>query len=266
MNFSELASVYHELSTVQASAGDLLIALLRIRGDEDILDVGCGTGKLTKKLRSITKGRVVGTDVSEAMVAEARKNNCNSPVDFFPIDAGHLNRNLGFFDIIFCNSTFQWFRNPKEVVRIFYSLLRYYGKVGIQAPATQMYCPNFIQATHTVENDPHTMEQFSHFRSPWFFLESATEYSRLFHDAGFSLLFSDIDATRSLVTPEEAFDIFSSGAIAGYLNQDFYAKPYSNDYAESFKEIVKQSLIDQADETGKVDLCFNRIFLVGIRD
>ncbi len=266
MNFSDISSVYHQLSTLQSSAGDILINMLQLRGDEDILDVGCGTGKLTKKLRGLTKGIVVGTDISEAMIREAQNNYGNDDIHFSPIDSENLDRKLGMFDIIFCNSAFQWFKNPQKVVRNFYSLLRFYGKVGIQAPAKQMYCPNFIKAVHEVEKNLFTREQFSHFRPPWFFLETASEYAKVFHDVGFTVLFSEINTTHSSVSPEEAFNIFSSGAIAGYLNQEYYTKPFDQNYADKFKEIVKLSLMEQADDEGKVDLCFNRIFLVAIRD
>lgn len=71
IGFSKIASKYEELSLVQKSAGDMLIALLEITKDDDVLDIVCGTGHLTKKIREITKGMVVGIDSSEGMIREA---------------------------------------------------------------------------------------------------------------------------------------------------------------------------------------------------
>lgn len=61
-------------------------------------------------------------------------------------------------------------------------------------------------------------------------------------------------------------NIFSSGAIAGYLNQDFYDIEIDEDYMLAFKEIVKDAFIQQANNQGEVELVFNRIFLVVIKD
>ena len=51
-----------------------LIAQLHLRGDEHILDVGCGDGKVTAELaRALPKGSVTGIDASLEMIRFARK-------------------------------------------------------------------------------------------------------------------------------------------------------------------------------------------------
>jgi trans-aconitate 2-methyltransferase len=55
--FSEIAKRYRETSLVQQSAAETLFRLLAIGGSEDVLDVGCGTGNLTKKIRVATSGQ-----------------------------------------------------------------------------------------------------------------------------------------------------------------------------------------------------------------
>ena len=42
--FSEIAHSYSQLSSLQQSADQVLIIKLKIREDEDILDLGCGLG------------------------------------------------------------------------------------------------------------------------------------------------------------------------------------------------------------------------------
>ena len=56
-----------------------------------------------------------------------------------------------------------------------------------------------------------------------------------------------------------------SGAIAGYLNQDYYSAKLTEEYIQTFKEIVKNAFEEQADEKGMVKLIFYRIFLIATK-
>jgi len=59
IDFSDIAVRYEDFSLVQRSAGDLLLNLLDIGSNEDVLDLGCGAGNLTRKIREITKGSIL---------------------------------------------------------------------------------------------------------------------------------------------------------------------------------------------------------------
>jgi trans-aconitate 2-methyltransferase len=53
--------------------GLAVLERLELRGDETVLDAGCGTGRVTAHLVGrLPRGRVIAVDRSEAMVAEAR--------------------------------------------------------------------------------------------------------------------------------------------------------------------------------------------------
>ncbi len=97
-------------------------------------------------------------------------------------------------------------------------------------------------------------------------LEKQDEYTNLLEKIGFKVVFSKIESIKTKHTPEEIFDIFSSGAIAGYLNQDFYDVKIDEDYMDTFKKIVKDTFVQQANEQGEVELIFNRVFLVAIKE
>ncbi|QLC34628.1 methyltransferase domain-containing protein [Halarchaeum sp. CBA1220] len=71
--FDELAATYDE------SSGDEYMECLRLvvehadpRGDDTVLDLGCGTGAVALSLAA-EAGRVVGRDVSEGMLSKARQ-------------------------------------------------------------------------------------------------------------------------------------------------------------------------------------------------
>jgi trans-aconitate methyltransferase len=59
---------------VQQSWAREIIAKLNLRGDEHVLDVGCGDGKVTAEIaRAVPHGAVLGVDASPEMIAFARK-------------------------------------------------------------------------------------------------------------------------------------------------------------------------------------------------
>lgn len=264
IDFSKIASTYERESIIQKSAADILLTLLRIDCNEDVIDIGCGTGNLTKKIRSLTAGKVVGIDPSPGMIEEARMRVEGQDIAYQLCAAEDL-AGESDFDIVFCNSAFQWLKNPKQAVSNFHKVLRRGGRVGIQAPAKKIYSPNFIKAIDKVSNDTRLKSTFVHFENPWFFLETSNDYKNLFEDCGFTVPFSKIEEIRTLHSAEEVFRIFSSGAIAGYLNQEFYSVPLSKEYIESFKEVIRYEFTRQENQEGKVELIFNRIMLIAVK-
>src|SRR5882672_11054494 len=69
------AAEYHRLSAPQFQWGQRVLNDLRLRGDECVLDAGCGTGKLTRLLlQNLPHGRVVGLDLSHNMVMHAQSD------------------------------------------------------------------------------------------------------------------------------------------------------------------------------------------------
>jgi ubiquinone/menaquinone biosynthesis C-methylase UbiE len=265
VDFSKIAAKYENYSLVQKSAGEELLKLLEIRNTDNVIDLGCGVGNLTRKLRELTNGRIVGVDPAEGMIKEAIEKNKGQDI-IFEIKRAEKMDYKDCFDVIFCNSAFQWFKNPQKAVRNCYAALRKGGRFGMQAPAKKEYSPNFIKAVTKVEENPRTGDIFMHFKNPWFFLDTSEQYKNLFEKVGFKVIFSKIEKTKTKHTPEEVFNIFSSGAIAGYLNQDFYDVKIDEYYRDTFKEIVEDAFIQQANEQGEVELIFNRIFLVAIKE
>ena len=67
------AETYHRVSNPQFDWGTVVLARLPLEGSECVLDVGCGTGRLTEQLLArLPNGRVIGIDQSSKMVSVAR--------------------------------------------------------------------------------------------------------------------------------------------------------------------------------------------------
>jgi trans-aconitate methyltransferase len=167
------------------------------------------------------------------------------------------------FDLVVSNSALQWFRDPAGALARIRRALRPGGRTVIQAPATRLYCPEFVAAVEEVAQDPRTREVFATWRSPWRWLESAAEYGALLAAAGFEVRLARIDELASRETPEAAMRIFGSGAEAGYLGAPYYPAALPDWYARALRGIVRASLERRAGADGRLELRFRRVFLAG---
>jgi trans-aconitate 2-methyltransferase len=69
------ATTYDRVSDVQQEWAREVLDRLPLRGDETVLDAGCGTGRVTAMLlERLPRGHVVAVDGSESMVEKARQN------------------------------------------------------------------------------------------------------------------------------------------------------------------------------------------------
>ena len=121
------AAEYHRLSAPQFQWGQRVLGELRLRGDECLLDAGCGTGKLTRiLLQNLPRGSVVGLDVSRNMVLHARKNlqpDFGDRVRFVAADLVALPfRNC--FDGVFSTASFHWVLDHNALFRNLHGALR----------------------------------------------------------------------------------------------------------------------------------------------
>ncbi len=150
IDFSKIATEYEKYATVQKSASEILLKLLKIGDNDDVLDLGCGTGYLTRKIRSLTRGKVVGIDPSEGMIKEAIEKSKGLDIVYEIKSAEGMDYEESF-DVIFCNSVLQWFKDPKKAIENCYRALRKNGRIGVQAPAKKIYYPNFYRSNRNGE-------------------------------------------------------------------------------------------------------------------
>jgi trans-aconitate 2-methyltransferase len=126
---------YARSSAAQQQWARELIRKLELRGDETVLDIGCGDGKVTAEIAAaVPKGSVVGIDNSDGMIALARSRY---PAEAFPNLHFRLEdaRRLHFrneFDVMFSNATLHWIPDQPPVLRGIFDGLKRNGKVLLQ--------------------------------------------------------------------------------------------------------------------------------------
>src|SRR6266508_370221 len=68
------AATYDRIADPMARWGTAVLDRLPLRGDERVLDAGCGSGRVTERLlASLPLGHVIALDASPAMIEEARR-------------------------------------------------------------------------------------------------------------------------------------------------------------------------------------------------
>ena len=123
--FSRSVAQYHTAAAMQREAADALAQYLPTRA-QDVLEIGCGTGFLTKHLANrYPDARFTITDISAPMIQECLLNV--STIGKFLVMDGEMPTVNGPFDLIASGLTFQWFENFE---RSFKALTRMLSKNG----------------------------------------------------------------------------------------------------------------------------------------
>lgn len=118
------AGLYEARHAFVWERGAELVQLLAPQSGERVLDLGCGTGRLTAQLAA-TGARVVGLDRSAEMLAKARA--ADPQLEWIEGDA----RAFTFaepFDAILSNAVLHWVRPPEAVARCIHAALKPGGR------------------------------------------------------------------------------------------------------------------------------------------
>lgn len=205
------AETYHKVSAPQTAWGTEVLERLTLRGDELVLDVGCGTGKLTAKLlERLPRGRVLATDLSQNMLRVAQehlKPAFGSRAEFACADAAALPVS-GKADAIFSTATFHWVLDHPRLFRSLHAALKPGGRLVAQCGG-KGNIERLTRRCAAIEREPAFARYFDGWNGPWEYADADTTASRL-EAAGFTdihtwlqpapAVFDDAAAYREFVT------------------------------------------------------------------
>lgn len=166
--------------------GSDLLNLLKIKPEERILDLGCGTGQLSHAIQQ-AGAQVTGVDASASMINDAKENF--PEVDFHVANAEDFYQDKepfkkGSFDAAFSNAALHWMKNPVPVIRNVYELLKNKSRFVFEMGSkhnVEIIVNNLCQALITLKLK--TSEEVQKM-NPWYF-PSLGEYTSLLEKQGF---------------------------------------------------------------------------------
>jgi trans-aconitate 2-methyltransferase len=223
------AEEYYQNSSSQKNAAADLMKFVPIAGNERILDVGCGDGKITAVIAAkIPNGSIVGVDISPAMIAFAKETFPN--LKFSLKDAQALDFDQEF-DIIFSFTTQQWVQSHDAFLKGAYRSLKSNGILAVTMP---MGLPSTIeQAVAELLFKPEWSGYFEGFSNGWNFIDDVN-YGKLLAANQFTLERLTVVPQRDIFPSREAFEKF--------IGQWF---PYLHPLPEQMKPVFLKLIVDR---------------------
>lgn len=211
------AESYDSVKAPQIEAGKELGAMAEIGEHHYVLDIGCGTGKLTLDLARLAyRGEVIGVDPSAEMLHKAEEVAAKASNIRFMRGSAESMDFVDQFDLVFSNSALQWVKDQPQAIAGTFRALKPGGKIAFQLPAKN-FCREFFKyAEHAIAILK--LERFyKDMEMPWF-LPSKEEYECLLVEAGFSAVNVFYrDYRLSFDSIAEIMDWWSSAGLRPYL-------------------------------------------------
>ena len=181
-----MAYKWDAVDYARSSAGQLrwgreLIAKLQLQGNERVLDIGSGDGKVTAEIASkLPTGYVLGVDNSPEMVALAISSfprNEYANLDFQLADASRLPFHKEF-DVVFSNATLHWVLDHRPVLQGIITSLKPGGRILLQMGG-RGNASRVVDAVNEVCARPEWRERFTGFQFPYGFYDVGEYFSWL---------------------------------------------------------------------------------------
>jgi trans-aconitate 2-methyltransferase len=126
---------YDRIADPMTRMGAAVVGRLTLRGDERVLDAGCGSGRVTELLLDrLPSGRVIALDASASMITEARGRLApyGDRVEFLVADLARPLPVAEPVDAILSTATFHWIRDHDTLFRDLAAVLRPGGQLVAQ--------------------------------------------------------------------------------------------------------------------------------------
>jgi trans-aconitate 2-methyltransferase len=209
------AAAYDRVSAPQVEWAERVLERLPLRGDETVLDAGCGSGRVTRLLLDrLPHGHVVAVDFSQAMVDHAREALDPERATVFRADLAELELEEPV-DAVFSNAVFHWIQDHDALFEHLYAALRPGGRLVAQCGGK-----GNVESFHAAAREIGAREPYaSHlagWKGPWMFA-GAEETAERLAGAGFAEIRTWLEPYP--VTPPDPAGFLRTVCLGPHLEQ-----------------------------------------------
>jgi trans-aconitate 2-methyltransferase len=203
------AAAYHTLSKPQLNWAMRVLEGLAFRGDETVVDAGCGSGLITQEIaRRVPAGKVIAIDLDPGMIAEAERsmpNDLRARVRFVRADLAELD--LGpVADLVFSTAALHWVLDQRALYRSLFGLLRGGGRLVAQYGGGKNLA-RLRDRFRAITSEPGLSSWFSGFEEPWIFLEP-DRAREIMREAGFVEIEAWLEEAPAIFPDRATYEAF----------------------------------------------------------
>ena len=141
---------YHQFQTQRSAPFYDLLKLVDIRPRLQVVDLGCGTGELTRHLAdSLPNSDVLSLDQSPQML-ERTGEYARPGLRFEQGDQAELD---GKWDLIFSNAALHWSENHEKLISHLFNCLNPNGQIAVQVPSNHN-APALLKIIEVAKREP----------------------------------------------------------------------------------------------------------------
>ena len=201
------AATYDRVSTPQVEWAEPVLARLPLRGDETVLDAGCGSGRVTRiAVDRVPRSHVVAVDSAASMVEHARAAVFQADLTELELDEP--------VDAAFSNAVFHWIPDH-DALRA--PLRRAPSRRDARGP---VWRAGNVESLHRVANQLATEEPFAEhltdWERPWHFAGAEETADRL-ERAGFTDIRAWLEPYP--ITPEDPVTFLRTVCLGPHLGR-----------------------------------------------
>jgi trans-aconitate 2-methyltransferase len=210
------AATYHRVATPHVAWGERILARVPLRGDELVVDAGCGSGRLTAGLLDrLPRGRVIGVDRSANMLREARARLAPAHGDRVAFVRADL-QTLALrprADRIVSSAAFHWVPDHERLFAALFACLRPGGWLVAQCGGGPNLATLRAGAAELMRS-PLFAPSFTGWAGPWAFAGADVTAARL-RTAGFTQVITGLETSPERLPDAAAYREYVRTVVLG---------------------------------------------------
>lgn len=227
------ADDYQKNSSAQSKWAHELISKLSLRGNESLLDIGCGDGKITDEIaKQIANGKVVGIDYSSDMIQLATNHFKRPNLSFYVMNAMEICLDKKF-DVAFSNAALHWIKDHRAVLRTLKKHLNPDSRILFQMGGFGN-AQDIVDVVESVMDDDIWSGYFKGFEFPYHFYK-VEDYETWLPQTGFQSKRIEL-ISKDMVHSDR-------NGLKGWLRTTWF--PYTDPLPETKRDAFLEQVLDK---------------------